>query len=116
MTIRIKLKERPRINVMIKRIKTTQKGGMKRERVIVDTGAKRSAITIEVARFLKLKKIGEKNIILGNGTKDNRDLVWINVTTKDGENIDLEVTVRDGLKHCILGIDWVSQSKPEFYY
>ena len=93
-------------------------GGFSRKKVLVDTGATRTAITHEMALdILKLRPRGSTHITTGDGVKTERLLVRISVEVCNTTSY-VWATVRPphALKHCILGIDWVGTVRPDWVY
>eukprot|EP01063_Lacrimia_lanifica_P041711 TRINITY_DN9797_c0_g1_i1.p1 TRINITY_DN9797_c0_g1~~TRINITY_DN9797_c0_g1_i1.p1 ORF type:complete len:295 (+),score=71.54 TRINITY_DN9797_c0_g1_i1:1148-2032(+) len=93
-------------------------GGFARKKVLVDTGATRTAITSDIANsVLKLKAVGSTDVTTGDGVTAKRTLVKICVEV-DSTTVHIWATVRPptALKHCILGIDWVGATCPQWVY
>eukprot|EP00466_Bigelowiella_natans_P003087 jgi/Bigna1/86735/estExt_fgenesh1_pg.C_130105 len=118
-------RRRPFIWVEAKRVQKAR--GFVKSKWLVDTGASRSAISEEVARKLKLLERGK--VVIRNATAaERRALVRLQVRTllsgKPSDRLlpptsicELEVTIRGGgIKHSILGMDWISKVKPTFKY
>lgn len=102
-------------------------GGFVKKKWLVDTGARRSALSDKDAKTLKLGvTTGHVKVRTAVGCV-RRKLVRLKVCTlpsgkpseKDSitSTCELEVSVRAGeINHSILGMDWVLQVKPEFRY
>ena len=92
--------------------------GFSKRKVLVDTGATRTAITTDMAvNILKLKSQGSTNVTTGDGVTSQRLLVHTSIEV-GGTVAYVWATVRPptALKHCILGIDWVGTTRPDFQY
>eukprot|EP01061_Rhynchopus_euleeides_P031359 TRINITY_DN51939_c0_g1_i1.p1 TRINITY_DN51939_c0_g1~~TRINITY_DN51939_c0_g1_i1.p1 ORF type:complete len:324 (+),score=72.61 TRINITY_DN51939_c0_g1_i1:121-1092(+) len=93
-------------------------GGFSKRKVLVDSGATRTAITADMAvNILKLKPQGSTHVTTGDGVKTKRMLVRTSIEVC-GVVSYIWATVRPphALKHCILGVDWLGTTRPEWVY
>lgn len=95
--------------------------GFVKERVLVDTGAQRTAVTARVALVLRSQaKLRVAAVTTGAG-KELRQLIDISITSKCTDKTDLTVDLTASVRelnrsHCILGMDWVRAARPRFIY
>jgi hypothetical protein len=94
--------------------------GFVSRRVLIDTGARRSAITEEVSRLLHLQERGRRLIKVGTGDSQPRPAVSIAVAVYSSDHsislVEMEVSVRTNSKHCLLGSDWIYAVAPKFVF
>eukprot|EP01060_Flectonema_neradi_P009517 TRINITY_DN1677_c0_g2_i1.p1 TRINITY_DN1677_c0_g2~~TRINITY_DN1677_c0_g2_i1.p1 ORF type:complete len:148 (+),score=18.58 TRINITY_DN1677_c0_g2_i1:1682-2125(+) len=93
-------------------------GGYSKRKVLIDTGASRSAITTDVALdILKLKPRGTTNVTTGDGNVSKRLVVHCCIQVGSTvSNVWCTVRPPNAIRHCILGVDWLGITKPTWYY
>lgn len=91
-----------------------------RRKTLIDTGARRSAITQEVFDMLGLQSESTTSIKVGSGMSEQRHMAPVRVMVKAEDDslscVELDVSVRKGMSHCLLGSDWLMAVEPKWTY
>ena len=109
--------KRPTVMATLRRV-GREGGGYSKRKVLIDTGASRSAITTDVALdILKLKPRGTTNVTTGDGNVSKRLVVHCCIQVGNTvSNVWCTVRPPNAIRHCILGVDWLGLTKPSWYY
>ena len=100
------------------------KGGKRRYgaakiKMLVDTGASKSSIPKRIVEGVlgggEKEVLGERHVMLGNGMRDGRRVYGV-VVGVGGVDVAMDAYCRHGLRHGVLGMDWVMAVKPMFVY
>ncbi|KNC52941.1 uncharacterized protein AMSG_09109 [Thecamonas trahens ATCC 50062] len=84
-------------------------------KMLVDTGASRTAIPRKVFESLGAQIVGTRTFTLGSGAKHERPIARVEIEIR-GSVVKADVGVREGMSHGLVGIDWIMAVCPEFVY